>query len=94
MGCIRVTPRPSYYQELALMKKVPPEEPTLEDKITVSFHVGGVGGLLGTRKQAWSILRFGMAAAKAAGLRLPWMMQMNVSGSGKQWSFAGSMGSR
>ena len=35
MGCIRVTPRPSYYRELALMKQDPPEEPTLEDKITV-----------------------------------------------------------
>ena len=52
MGCIRVTPRPSYYGGLALMKHVPPEEPPLEDKITISFHVGGVGGLLVTRKQA------------------------------------------
>ena len=52
MGCIRVTPRPSYYREQALMKQDPPEEPTLEDKITVCFRVGGIGGLLGTRKQA------------------------------------------
>ena len=52
MGCIRVTPRPSYYRDLVLMKQVPPEESPLEDKITVSFHVGGVGGLQVTRKQA------------------------------------------
>ena len=52
MGCIRVTPRPSYYRELAFKTRVAPKEPTPEDKITVSFHVGGIGGLLGTRKQA------------------------------------------
>ena len=51
MGCIRVTPKPSYYRELDQAIQIPPEEPTLEDKITICFHVGGVGGLLGTRKQ-------------------------------------------
>ena len=52
MGCIRVTPRPSYYRELAQAIQIPPEEPVLEDKITVCFRVGGIGGLLNTRKQA------------------------------------------
>ena len=52
MGCIRVTPRPSYFRELAQAIQIPPEEPTLENKITVSFRVGGIGGLPNTRKQA------------------------------------------
>ena len=52
MGCIRVTPRPSYYRELALRKQEPMEEPILEDKITVSFDVGGIGSLMNTKKQA------------------------------------------
>ena len=49
MGCIRVTSRPSYYRELAAMK--PPEEPTLEGKITISFRVAGVSSWLNTKKQ-------------------------------------------
>ena len=44
MGCIRVTPRPSYYRELAQAIQIPPEEPVLEDKITVCFRVSGIGG--------------------------------------------------
>ena len=30
MGCIRVTPRPSYYRELAQAIQIPPEEPVLD----------------------------------------------------------------
>ena len=52
MGCIRVTPRPSYYRELAMNPPAPPEEPLLDDKIAVCFRVGGIGGWLNTKKQA------------------------------------------
>lgn len=52
MGCIRVTPRPSYYRELAMNPPDPPEEPILDDKIAVCFRVGGIGGWLSTKKQA------------------------------------------
>ena len=52
MGCIRVTPRPSYYRELAMNPPAPPEEPILDDKIAVCFRVGGIGVWLNTKKQA------------------------------------------
>ena len=52
MGCIRVTPRPSYYRELAQAVPIPPEEPVLEDKITVCFKVVGLRGCLNRKKQA------------------------------------------
>ena len=50
MGCIRVTPRPSYYRELALQAQ--PEEPILDDKVTVCFKIAGPTGWFGTHKQA------------------------------------------
>ena len=50
MGIIQVTARPSYYRELALQAQ--PEQPVLNDKVTVCFKIAGPTGWSGTRKQA------------------------------------------
>lgn len=50
MGCIRVTPRPSYYRELAC--KTQPPEPVITDRITICFKIKCPTACLNTKKQA------------------------------------------
>ena len=50
MGCIRVTPRPSYcYRQSFIESK---EEPILDNKITVCFKVSGLTAWNGMKRQA------------------------------------------
>lgn len=50
MGCIRITPRPFHYHELARQKA--PEKPVLDDKITICSKIKGLTCWRETEKQS------------------------------------------